>query len=65
MMTIDMLTQLAKYNAALERNGYGSAKYADITCQVVPTRSGQRLNFYYGEHRIKREKAETYFVKAA
>lgn len=62
-MTIQMLIGMAVHNAAFGANGYGDAKYGDITCSVVPTKKGRRLNFYYGDLRIKREKAETYFQK--
>ena len=64
-MTIEMLIQMASHNADLSQSGYASAKYGDITCQVVPTVRGRRLNFYYGELRVKREKAQTYFPRAA
>ena len=62
-MTIQMLIDMAINNAKLGKFGYGEAKYADITCVALPTKKGQRLNFYYGALRIKREKAETYFQK--
>lgn len=62
-MTIQMLIQMANHNADLSLNGYADAKYGDITCAVIPTSRGRRLNFYSGDLRIKREKAETYFQK--
>ena len=62
-MTIQMLIGMAVHNAAFGASGYGDAKYGAITCSVVPTKKGRRLNFYHGDLRIKREKAEFYFQK--
>lgn len=62
-MTIQMLIQMAQSNATFAANNCGEARYGDITCVRLMTRRGQRLNFYYGDLRITREKAETYFQK--
>lgn len=62
-MTIQMLIDMAKNNASFAANGCGQARYGDITCVRLMTRRGPRLNFYSGDLRIKREKAESYFQK--